>query len=66
MSTVEITIHKNGQVDLNLIDFDGSSCLDTTRTIESLLGNEIVDRRLSSNQLSEKIVTEEKTLDNTH
>ena len=62
MSKVEIKIHKDGRVDLDLSDFEGSSCLDTTRTIERLLGNEIIDRRYLSNQLSETITTKENSL----
>ena len=63
MSRVEIKIHNDGRVDLNLSDFDGNSCLDTTRTIEHLLGNEIIDRHFLSNQLSETIAANEKKLD---
>ena len=65
MSTIEIKIYKNGQVDLNLSNFDGNSCLDTSRTIEHLLGNEIIDRRFLSDQLSETIMAEKKISENT-
>lgn len=65
MNTVEIKIHEDGRVDLNLSDFDGNSCLDTTRTIEHLLGNEIIDRRFLSDQLSETITANGKTLGDT-
>ncbi len=62
MSRVEIKIHEDGRVDLNLSDFDGKSCLDTTRAIEHLLGNEITDRRFLSDQLSGTIAGNEKKL----
>ena len=62
MSTVKIKIYEDGQVDLNLSDFDGSSCLDTTRIIERLLGNEIIGRSFSSDQLSETIAANGKNL----
>ncbi len=65
MSRVEIKIHEDGRVDLNLSDFDGKSCLDTTRTIEHLLGNEIIDRHFLSDQLSETITGNEKKLNKT-
>ena len=62
MSRIEIKIHNDGRVDLNLSDFDGNSCLDTTRTIEHLLGNEIIDRCFLNDQLSETIAGNEKKL----
>ncbi|MCD6534165.1 MAG: DUF2997 domain-containing protein, partial [Deltaproteobacteria bacterium] len=38
MKKIEIKIYRDGQVDLDLSNFNDSSCLDTTRTIELLLG----------------------------
>jgi len=63
MSKIEVTIHNDGQVDLSLSDFKNSSCLDVTRTIEHLLGNQIINRNYRRSQLSETIAPpEEKQL----
>ena len=64
MKKIEIKIYRDGQVDLDLSNFNDSSCLDTTRTIELLLGNKIINRRLLSNHLSETITPREKHLNN--
>ena len=55
MSKIEIVIHNDGCVDLELSEFNDTSCLDTTRTIEYLLGSEILNRRIYSTRLSETI-----------
>lgn len=55
MSRIEIVIHHDGSVDLELSEFYNRSCLDTTRAIESLLGNDIQHRRVYSSQLSETL-----------
>ncbi|NPA25958.1 MAG: DUF2997 domain-containing protein [Deltaproteobacteria bacterium] len=60
MSKVEVTIHENGQVDLNLSDFYDNSCLDVTRTIEHLLGNQIINRNYLRSRLSETITPREE------
>ena len=66
MSKVEVTIHSDGQVDLNLSDFQNNSCLDVTRTIEHLLGNQIINRNYLRSQLTESIAPpEEKQLNQT-
>jgi hypothetical protein len=57
MSKIKVTIHDNGQVDLQLTGFQDSSCLDATRTVERLLGNQIVNRNYRSSQLSETIAS---------
>ena len=64
MNKIEVKIHQDGRVDLDLRDFDDNSCLDTTRTIERLLGNEIIDRRFLSDQLSETITTKKELTNN--
>ncbi|MBN2705990.1 MAG: DUF2997 domain-containing protein [Deltaproteobacteria bacterium] len=48
MSRIDIKIYPDGRVDLNLSDFAGMSCLDTTRSIENLLGSQIISRNLAS------------------
>ncbi len=60
MSKIEITIHRDGQVDLELFDFQDSSCLDITRRIEHLLGNEITNRKYLHDHLSESINPRQK------
>jgi len=60
MSKIEVSIHDNGQVDLHLTGFQDSSCLDATRTVERLLGNQIVNRNYRSSQLTETIDSREK------
>lgn len=63
MNKIEITIHQDGQVELDLSGFNDCSCLDTTSTIEHLLGNEIINRRFLNNQLSETITLKKRNLE---
>ncbi|MCD6292009.1 MAG: DUF2997 domain-containing protein [Deltaproteobacteria bacterium] len=62
MSKIKVKIYEDGRVDLSLSDFNNGSCLDTTRTVERLLGNEIINRRFLSTRLSETITAKEKSL----
>jgi len=55
MSRIEVKILNNGMVELRLSDFQNSSCLDSTRTVEHLLGNHIVNRNYRNSQLIETI-----------
>ena len=55
MNKVEVVIHNDGCVDLKLSEFNDMSCLDTTRTIEYLLGDVIVNRRIYNSRLSETL-----------
>jgi hypothetical protein len=55
MNKIETTIHKDGSVDLKLTEFDNLSCLDTTRTIEYLLGDENINRHFYYARLDETI-----------
>ena len=55
MNKIEIAIHNDGCVDLKLSEFNDMSCLDTTRTIEYLLGDEILNRHIYNSRLSETI-----------
>ncbi|HDS16976.1 MAG TPA: hypothetical protein ENN66_10325 [Proteobacteria bacterium] len=57
MNNIDVKIHHDGRVDLSLRNFDDYSYLDTSRTIELLLGNGITDRTLLTDQFSETIVT---------
>lgn len=60
MNQIDVKIHKDGRVDINLRNFESYSCLDATRTIEHLLGNDILNRQFSVGQLSETITPTEK------
>jgi len=55
MNKVEVVIHNDGGVDLKLSEFNDMSCLDTTRTIEYLLGDVILNRRIYNSRLSETL-----------
>ena len=55
MSRIEVKILNNGKVELHLSDFQNSSCLDSTRTVERLLGNHIIHRNYRNSQLIETI-----------
>ena len=61
MEKINITIGTDGAVDLQLAGFEGGKCLDVTKILETLLGNEIVERNLTSEYYtSEDIKLEEK------
>ncbi len=55
MNKIDIAIHMDGSVDLKLSGFEGLSCLDTTRTIECLLGNDNINRHIYYSRLDETI-----------
>ena len=59
MEKINITIGTDGAVDLQLAGFEGSKCLEVTKVLETLLGNEIIERNLTS----EYYKTEEIKLD---
>ncbi len=61
MEKINITIGTDGAVDLQLAGFEGGKCLDATKILETLLGNEIVERNLTSEYYTtEEIKLEEK------
>ncbi len=61
MEKINITIGTDGAVDLQLAGFEGGKCLDVTKALETLLGNEIVERNLTSEYYTtEEIKLEEK------
>ena len=61
MEKINITIGTDGAVDLQLAGFEGGKCLEVTKVLESLLGNEIVERNLTSEYYTtEEIKLEEK------
>ena len=61
MEKINITIGIDGSVDLQLAGFEGGKCLDVTKILETLLGNEIVERNLTSEYYTtEEIKLEEK------
>jgi len=62
MSKIEVSIHNDGSVDLKLSEFNNSSCLDTTRALEYLLGNEITNRHIYNARLSESLPMAKRTV----
>lgn len=62
MNKIEVSIHSDGSVDLKLSDFNNSSCLDTTRALEHLLGNEITNRHIYNAQLTESLPLTKRTV----
>lgn len=61
MENINITIGKDGAVDLQLAGFEGGKCLEVTKILESLLGNEIVERNMTSEYYTtENVQVEEK------
>ena len=62
MEKINISIGKDGAVDLQLAGFEGGKCLDVTKALESLLGNEIVERNMTSEYYTTENVTLEEKL----
>ena len=62
MEKIEIKIGEDGSVDLQLSGFSGGKCLEVTKALESMLGNEIVERTMTSEfyQAEEEVKQEEK------
>lgn len=62
MQKIEITIGEDGSVDLQLSGFSGGKCLEVTKQLEGLLGNEIAERTMTSEfyQAEEEVRQEEK------
>ncbi|MBN2705847.1 MAG: DUF2997 domain-containing protein [Deltaproteobacteria bacterium] len=61
MEKIEIIIGADGAVNLELSGFSGGKCLEVTKQLESLLGNDISERNLTSEfYLAEEIKQEEK------
>ncbi len=62
MEKIDITIGKDGAVDLQLAGFEGGKCLEVTKILETLLGNEIVERKMTSEYYTTKNVQLEEKL----
>ena len=61
MEKINITIGTDGAVDLQLAGFSGGKCLEVTKILETLLGNEIVEREMTSEYyVAEEIKQEEE------
>ena len=61
MEKINITIGTDGVVDLQLAGFSGGKCKDVTKLLETLLGNEIIERNLTSEYYTtEEVKLEEK------
>ncbi len=60
MEKINITIGSDGAVNLQLAGFEGGKCMEVTKVLETLLGNEIIERTLTSEYyLAEEIKQEE-------
>ena len=60
MEKINITIGSDGAVDLQLAGFEGGKCMEVTKVLETLLGNEIIERTLTSEYyLTEEIKQKE-------
>jgi len=51
LQEIEVTINKNGQVEVRVRGVKGTACLDITRGLEAALGGEIILREMSSEAL---------------
>jgi len=47
LQEIEITISKNGEVELHVRGVKGEACLDVTRDLEAALGNKVISRELT-------------------
>lgn len=45
---VELTIHPNGQVEINVRGVKGKACLEITKALETALGNHLIERTFTS------------------
>lgn len=45
---IEVTIDKNGQVNVHVRGVKGNACLDITRDVEAALGDMVIERQMSS------------------
>jgi len=48
---IEITIDKNGQVQLHVRGLKGKQCLDLTSELEAALGGQVLDRQMTPEAL---------------
>ncbi|HZW04364.1 MAG TPA: DUF2997 domain-containing protein [Anaerolineaceae bacterium] len=53
LQEVEITIDKNGQVEVQVRGVKGAQCLDLTKDLEEALGGEIVLREMTPEALEQ-------------
>ncbi|MCD6292925.1 MAG: DUF2997 domain-containing protein [Deltaproteobacteria bacterium] len=61
MEEINISIGPDGAVDLQLAGFEGGKCMDVTKILETLLGNEIIERNLTSEYyITQEAKVEEK------
>ena len=53
LEEIEITINKNGQVEVHERGVQGKKCLELTRELEQALGGEIILRQMTAEALEE-------------
>jgi hypothetical protein len=46
LQEIEVTINKNGQVEVHVRGVTGTACLDITRPLEDALGGEVILREM--------------------
>jgi hypothetical protein len=44
---IEVTIDKNGQVQIHVLGVTGSTCLDLTQGLEAALGGQVLSRQMT-------------------
>ncbi len=62
MEKIDITIGKDGAVDLQLAGFEGGKCLEVTKILETLLGNNIVERNMTSEYYTTQEISQEEKI----
>ena len=48
LQEIEVVIHANGQVEIEIRGVKGAACLDITREMEQLLGGKVLDRNFTA------------------
>ncbi len=51
LQEIEVTINKNGQVEIHVRGVKGEACLDLTRSLEAALGGEVILREMTPEAL---------------
>lgn len=47
LQEIEVTINKNGQVEIHVRGVKGDACLDLTQSLEAALGGEVILREMT-------------------
>jgi hypothetical protein len=62
LQEIDVFIEKDGQVKIEIRGVKGMSCLDLTKDLEAVLGNQIVAREMTSeaNEMGQEQIQEEQ------